>query len=513
MARVRDPSRREVLAGLAAMAAGACGPRPVGRGAAGRPGPPLAVGSGDLDADRAVLWARAAGPGRLLVEVWGPGDRDPRRVTGPQVDVGSDLCGSIPIAGLGVGEHRYAISIEDARGRRGDATRGRLRVRGADEPFTLAWSGDVCGQGFGIDEARGGLAALAAVHALGPDVFLHSGDAVYADGPLQPEFRLPDGTIWRNRMTPAKAHVAVTQDDFWGNHAYNLLDPSWRALLAEVPVIAQWDDHETVNNWYPGEVLDDDRYAERGADVLAARARRAFLDYFAIRRPPTGLGADRIHRLLHPHPALDVIVLDARSFRGANSLGLEATASGATAMLGEAQARWLVDTLAASRARWKIVACDQPLGLVIPDGDDGQQEGFAQGEPGPPRGREHEVAAILAGVRARGVDGVVWLTADVHYAAAHRYDPARAAFTDFTPFWELVAGPLHAGVFGPQPLDGTFGPEVVFARAPPPARYGTGPASGLMSFGALRLQPRTGALVASLHGGDGATLWDLELTP
>ncbi len=504
---MRDPSRREILAGLAALAAGACRTRERAASsvAARRPAPPLAVGAGDPDGGRARLWARAAEPGRMVVELWSPGARDARRVLGPEVGAATDLCGAVEVDGLSPGEHRYAVSFEDGRGGRSDAAAGRLRVRGPGEPFVLAWSGDVCGQGWGIDEARGGLAAFAAVRGAAPDVFVHSGDAIYADQPLAAAVPLPDGTVWRNLVTPAKAKVAVTQDDFWGNHAYNLLDPSWRALLADVPVIAQWDDHETVNNWYPGEVLDDARYAERAVDVLAPRARRAFLDYFPVR------GGPRLHRVVRPHPDVEVIVLDARSYRGANGPGLEPTASAATAMLGDAQARWLVDALVASRARWKIVACNQPIGLVIPDGDAGWQEGFAQGAPGAPRGREHELAAILAG--ARGVPGVVWITADVHYAAAHRYDPARAAFRDFTPFWELVAGPLHAGAFGPQPLDPTFGPEVVFQRPPPPRLYGSGPAGGLASFGALALDPRSGALVASLRGGDGATLWDVELPP
>ena len=41
-------------------------------------------------------------------------------------------------------------------------------------------------------------------------------------------------------------------------------------------MIAQWDDHETHNNWYPGQILDDARYTERRVDVLAARARQAW---------------------------------------------------------------------------------------------------------------------------------------------------------------------------------------------------------------------------------------------
>jgi len=39
----------------------------------------------------------------------------------------------------------------------------------------------------------------------------------------------------------------------------------------------------------------------------------------------------------------------------------------------------------------------------------------------------------------------------------------------FEPLPGFVAGPLNAGSFGPNPLVGTFGPEVVFQKAAPVA--------------------------------------------
>jgi alkaline phosphatase D len=57
-------------------------------------------------------------------------------------------------------------------------------------------------------------------------------------------------------------------------------------------------------------------------------------------------------------------------------------------------------------------------------------------------------------------------TADVHYAAAHYNDPAKAQFTDFHPFWEFVAGPLNAGTGGPGEMDDTFGPQIKFVSVP-----------------------------------------------
>jgi phosphodiesterase/alkaline phosphatase D-like protein len=34
------------------------------------------------------------------------------------------------------------------------------------------------------------------------------------------------------------------------------------------------------------------------------------------------------------------------------------------------------------------------------------------------------------------------------------------------PFWEFVAGPLHAGAFGANAMDKTFGPQWSFQRSP-----------------------------------------------
>ena len=68
----------------------------------------------------------------------------------------------------------------------------------------------------------------------------------------------------------------------------------------------------------------------------------------------------------------------------------------------------------------------------------------------PPLGRELEIADLLRFIKTRRIRNVVWITGDMHYCAAHHYDPARARFTDFDPFWEFVAGPLHAGTFGPN---------------------------------------------------------------
>jgi alkaline phosphatase D len=109
------------------------------------------------------------------------------------------------------------------------------------------------------------------------------------------------------------------------------------------------------------------------------------------------------------------------------------------------------------------------------------------------------------------VRNVVWVTADVHYCAAHHYDPSRARFTEFDPFWEFVAGPLHAGTFGPGELDGTFGPEVRFVGIPAGMKPNRPPSAGFQFFGTLKVDARSRMLTARLHDLSGRALFALEL--
>ncbi|MQU35629.1 alkaline phosphatase D family protein, partial [Pseudomonas helleri] len=111
---------------------------------------------------------------------------------------------------------------------------------------------DTVGQGFGINPDIGGMRIYDAMRRRLPDFFLHSGDTIYADGPVPAQQVVENGRVWRNLTTEAKSHVAVTVDDFRGNYRYNLMDENVRRFNAEVPQIWQWDDHETTNNWSSG---------------------------------------------------------------------------------------------------------------------------------------------------------------------------------------------------------------------------------------------------------------------
>jgi alkaline phosphatase D len=381
----------------------------------------------------------------------------------------------------------------------------------ASRDITIAWSADTVGQGWGINPSWGGLRLYDTMRRVQPDVFVHCGDTIYADGPLAAEVKLDDGTVWKNVVTEAKSRPAESLADFRGNHQYNLLDEHMRRFNAEVAQLPIWDDHEVRDNWYPTRDLSKDaRYQLKSMALIAERARRAFLEHHPIAVDPDN--QDRIHRTVSLGPAIEIFALDLRSFRGPNSENRQTTLDDSSTLMGAAQLAWLKERLLASRATWKVMASDLPIGVVVPDRPN-FFEAVANDDPGAPLGRELEIADLLRFIKARGIRNVVWITGDIHYCAAHHYDPARAKFTDFDPFWEFVAGPLHAGTFGPNTLDPTFGPEARFVGIPAGMKPNRPPSDGFQFFGTLKYGAKTRALTAGLHDLAGKVLWTHSLEP
>ncbi|GAC1378194.1 MAG: alkaline phosphatase [Pseudarthrobacter sp.] len=509
---------------------------------------PSGIATGDVTADSAVLWSRASGPGRMLATLRAVDDGGAtlsgrgafeRTLRGPRATQASDFTAKIH-AGHLPANTRFAleISFEDEDGAAGETingtfrtapdtgtfqsgTKGQGRSKADGSPSSVqsfVWTGDTAGQGWGINEEIGGMRGYQAMRNTRPDFFIHSGDTIYADGPIAATVVEPDGQIWRNLVTEEVSKVAETLTEFRGRHRYNSMDANMRAMFADVPVIAQWDDHETHNNWYPGQIIDDAQYTVRDVNTLAARGRQAWqenmpiADSSALWRPGTfddggQYQPARIYRKISRGPQLDIFCLDMRTYKSPNTDGKEAYA---TSILGQEQVDWLIREVSKSKATWKVIANDLPLGIVVPDGPV-NEESVSNRDNGAPLGREREIAGVLSAFKRNRVKNVVWLTADVHYCAAHHYSPERAAFTDFDPFWEFVAGPINAGSFGPNAMDGTFGPEVVFFKAG--RSVNQSPRDGESQFFGHVELGEDNTFTASLRNANGATVFSKVLTP
>ena len=141
---------------------------------------------------------------------------------------------------------------------------------------------------------------------------------------------------------------------------------------------------------------------------------------------------------------VEIFRLDTRLYRDANLLN--DTEFFPKTMLGLEQRMWFLQAIKGSDATWKIVQSSVPISIPtgsVKFGRDGWSNGDSSSE-GPNRatngGFKRELNEIVRAFKDSNSKNVLWITADVHFAAVFQYD--------WTPnFWEAVVGPLNAGLF------------------------------------------------------------------
>ena len=508
LTRIGKPvTRRRILTGAVSAAATittSALARPYLSRASDRPAITHGVQSGDVSVDAGVVWARADRPARMLVAV---STTDSFRAirTSQFVDAlpETDCTAKLLLEDLPPGQdifYRIAFENHSFPTLVGESQVGHFHTAPAGRrDISFVWSGDTAGQGWGIDVGRGGMRAYATMLQARPDFFIHSGDSIYADCPIPARQGLPNGEIWSNIVTEEKSKVAETLGEFRGNYKYNLLDANVLAFNAQVPILAQWDDHEITNDWCPGEELSGEDYAQSSLLELVARGNRAFHEFMPMRSTMAEPG--RVYRRIAYGPLLDVFLLDMRSYRTSTSPSADHAR-----IFGAVQLAWLKRELLNSRATWKVIAADLPIGVVSTDA-------VALGD-GPPRGREVELADLLSFIKHAMIRNTVWITADMHYTAANHYDPNRAVFQDFDPFWEFISGPLHAGTWSPGQLDDTFGPRAVYQMGAGKTQGDNlAPCFGLQFFGHVAIDGDTEVMTVTLKDVDNRNLWSTRIEP
>lgn len=208
-----------------------------------------------------------------------------------------------------------------------------------------------------------------------PEFFLHLGDSIYGD-------------------TEGRAHQLA---QFRDKYIANRKDEPTQRLLAETSLLVVWDDHEVADNY-------------RAASPLAPVGRRAFMDYWPVRQDPSD--SQRIYRSVRWGSAVELFILDVRQYRD------QAVGS----ILGARQKQWFLAGLAKSDARFKFVCTPVPFSSPAAD----KWGGYPA-----------EKDEVLKAIREKQIRGVIFLTADVHYAAVVRV-PGDTALR------EIIVGPLGA---------------------------------------------------------------------
>ena len=238
------------------------------------------------------------------------------------------------------------------------------------------------------------------------DFIVHVGDYIY-EGSW--------GAQIRRHESP---HGALTLADYRNRHACYKRDPDLQRAHAMYPWLLTWDDHD-VSNDYAGFVPSDGEPLTEFAARRAA-AYRAYYEHMPLRsvhRPAANGGMlmqsrvdfgalarislvdDRQYRSPHPCAERGVMVRDCAQ-RWADD----------QTMFGATQERWLQDGLAASPARWNVLAQQTLMAPFESRAADGGYDVWTDGWDGYAGAR----ARLLAHIADRRVQNVVALGGDMH---------------------------------------------------------------------------------------------------
>jgi alkaline phosphatase D len=470
-------------------------------GGAGRPAAPVVthgVVVGDVTARSAVLWARADRAATLNVTVSGGGHGPIERVAVRPED---DYTGKTFLTGLHPAttyDYRVWFSLGAPGVGRGPSVRGSFRTPPSEDdaaPVRLAFGGDVAGQNVCRDVAEG-FPIMDTIRGWRPDVFVGLGDMIYADNACESTGRYGNAQI-------GGVGIATDLPGFWTHWRYNRADVRSQRLLGSTTYVGVWDDHEVVNDFGP--LTDAPAAPPYTGTHLLPLGLEAFLDY-----TPLTTSADdpkRLYRSLRWGKHLELFVLDTRQHRDAN-FALDGVAPPKT-MLGLRQLAWLKEQLVASDATWKIIVSSVPISIPTGFPPTNGRDGWANFDQA--TGFEHELLDLLGFLRQHRIDKTIWITTDVHFGEVFQYRPfAGSSFT----LYELVTGPLNAGIFPNRAFDRTLNPESLFFLGPAVAEDVTSLAEAKrwFNFGTLEVRG-AGTLVVGIVDTAGESRFSLQLEP
>ena len=188
------------------------------------------------------------------------------------------------------------------------------------------------------------------------DLVVHLGDYIYESGRARRP--APSGNV-RSHVAPETE--IVTLGDYRNRHALYRLDPDLQAAHAAFPWLVVPDDHEVDNNW-ADEVPEKDQPRE---PFLRRRAAgfQAYWEHLPLRARSRPRGIDmRLYRGARFGRLAKFCLLDTRQYRddqpcgGISPADCAERSSRDRTILGDEQEAWLFARLAASSARWNVLA-------------------------------------------------------------------------------------------------------------------------------------------------------------
>ncbi|WP_246142617.1 alkaline phosphatase D family protein [Nocardioides rubriscoriae] len=317
---------------------------------------------------------------------------------------------------------------------------GRMRTAPAAEatPTNLRFGVVSCTNWqAGYFAAYRGLAQRDDLHAV-----LHLGDYLYEYGAGGYGYGQGDVDI----RTHDPKHEMVSLEDYRRRHAQYKTDHDLQDAHARYTWIITWDDHEVANDqWKNG--AENHQAAEGDYHRRRARAHRAYDEWMPVRMDGTAaLGdGDRLYRRLTFGRLAEISMLDLRTYRSQQVATAAPTPVPAAeaevsdpdrTITGDAQMRWLKESLARPQPFWKVIGnpvmitpvtfAQLPADVLAPINDvtgllphDGLPYNVDQWD-----GYTADRLEVLRFIKDRHIQNALFVTGDIHsgWAAEVPYD-------------------------------------------------------------------------------------------
>lgn len=256
------------------------------------------------------------------------------------------------------------------------------------------------------------------------DAVLNLGDYIYEYGDnddLRPH--IPSNEI-------------VELDDYRARYSQYRLDPDLRLAHQHIPFISLWDDHEFANDSHKTGADNHDPSTEGSWDDRVIAAKKCYDEWMPIR---PNVSSGNLYQKLPFGDLLDIFMTETNTYRdGPNNndpvtgdylvtatgqlysvlYGSPQHLSPTRTQLGITQRDWLIGSLAASSAKWKIVGSSKVFSEM--------NEWFAASQFGDtPQNTESrttdgwdgfpvERSTIIQSLQSLGVQGIAFVAGDAH---------------------------------------------------------------------------------------------------
>ena len=188
------------------------------------------------------------------------------------------------------------------------------------------------------------------------NAFIHTGDYLYEYESAH--YAHPD-RINRDHYPDKEL---LTLDDYRKRYSQYRMDSDLRRLHQQLPMIAQWDDHEHANDCWTGGAQNHDPETEGPWEDRLANSLQAYYEWMPIRM--AGPDDKNIYRTFSYGNLLDLIMLEERIAGrdqqlqpkgGTGEIDPDELYDPDRTLLGQEQYDWLVNELTTSEAEWKIL--------------------------------------------------------------------------------------------------------------------------------------------------------------